>query len=723
MKQATVTGEHTYSVFTTVEHNGENIRTTDDVKTKDPRTLGFCTNQPRDKDHPLATRFLMISVPRPTKPPEDYQYEPGKLFPGEVRKFFHTEQFLLVELMTASRIGVVPDVDMWLFKAIMRRMISILRTWNVLDRRKGYRPVQIMEPYVRYETYVRAIVCARHVPGGVLYNKPYDPRDVAKIAPYMVPTLEIIKHVINMCREELIDEDARIVAMAFCEVCRYNPELTPLENFELEMGDDKLNIPWRRHRNPDFVKSKEQESEPEFLVNLNEICMYGRVDHIAQTLAPRCKGLSVKQVTKILLGLTKRSIRMRNNKRYVRTARPYIGSILKGETVEHDGVAFQPTEEDIMTDCDWVNAATFTNQEERDGSFYLNPSLLWVLQDDVIERAWLLATMHIQYPRGKFISGRIMDDHPDLFEVDIYTDHSIEAYCKLHDFHHPDAPLPRSKGLAITNRAQLTEFEQQLLKRRVLDPASVDRHFDIFDNICKNRGNRFVEIKDLELLAAQRAAYRAGDRSGIFYTDDKVIELYEAYLEKHPELVGPQMRYPSNVVIGRNEGEQDWKRNNQQLASTHDILGQLKDRNIRFRHSMDEQEAMGRIRRSSSSASLASSSQSSSADLTNGTSTRRHHARENDPGRSRDRPLFRRRQGTKRGRRDIGQGRVRVTFVGNRSKRAKRALQRASGGQADRTPDHGGPERMRRAMRNTANHRNVVHATSSTPAPRGRGGQ
>lgn len=647
----------------------------------------------------------MISVPRPTKPPEDYQYDAGKLFPDNVRKFFHTEQFLLVEVMTAARIGVLPDLDMWLFKLVMRRFVSILRSWNVLDPRKGYRPIQIIEPFVRYESEVRAIVCARHVPGGVLYDKPYDPRDVQKIAPYRFNTLEIIKNGINMCREELIDEDARIVASAFCKHCKYDPTLTPLENYEKQLDDSKMAIPWRLHRNGKYDKSNPNNNEAEFLINLNEITMYGRIDTIAQTLAPKCQGLSAKQVAKVLIGLTKRSIRMRNNKRYINCPPNYIKDVIRGGTItdEETGEVIQMTEEVMMDKCGWVPAATFNNQDDRDGRLTLNPSLLWVLQDDVIERAWLLATMHAQYPRGKFISGRIMEDHPDLFEVDIYTDESILNYCQLHDSLHPDAPMPRSKGIAMNHRSKLTNFEQDVLMARILDPTNVEFHRSIFRDICENRAGQFVEVANLELAAAQRAAHNAGDRSGIYYTDEKVIELYEAYMEAHPELERPEtdLRYPSNIVKQREAAEKEWDRNHKQMATTFDILGQLAERNIRFTYSMDEQEKLGRIRRSTSALSLSTSNSS-------------NYSESADPHRSRDVQKSRKRLKTTMGVSTSsrpapprsGAGRGRVTFVrdrisgtSGRGKRVSRARRTSGHAQEiQKTPDHGGPQRLRRAL-------------------------
>lgn len=605
MKNVMVSGTHTYSVFKMVEFEGREIRTTDDVKTKDPRTMGFCTNQPRDKDHPLGSRFLMVSVPRPTKPPEDYQYEPGKLFPSAVKTFFHIEQFLSTELMSAVRVGPVVDIDMFLFKEVTTRVLCVLRTKNIMDTRKGIRPIQIMEPFVRYETYVRAITCARHIPGGILYNKPYDVRDVYKYGPLMFPTLEIIKMMMRMTIDELVDEDARIVATAFCRYCNYDPAQTALQNFERvyrenlqQSAVNRVQIPWRMHRNPGFKPSDPKCEEPEYLLNINEIRMSGRIENIAQVLMPMCRGLSTVQVTKVLTGLTKRSIRMRNNMRYLNMGEGVLCNVVDGIAVDVTQTQEKKVldEEEIMIEAGWVSAGSFSNQEDRLGSYYLNPALLWLLEDNAIDDAWFLATMHGKYPRGKFISGRINADHPDIFDVDTLTDEFIVNYCNYHDQCFPNAPLPRIKGIAMNHCAKLTEAEQDVLISRILDPTE-GHHAEIFKDICTSRNKAFHEIEDLELYAAQRAAHRAGDRSGIYYTDETVARLYDEYMEAHPETPRPSkdLRYPSNIIKQREAAERQWNHNNEQMTSAHDILGKLSQKNLSFNMSIDDQETMERI--------------------------------------------------------------------------------------------------------------------------------
>ena len=630
MKDLLTSGMHSYTVFTQIEHDGRNIRTEDKIKTADPRTRGYCTNVAKDKDHPLGTRFLMVNVPRSNKPPEDYQYDAGKGFPPAVRMCFHTEQFCVVEVLTAIRIGVIPDVDMWLYKVIMRRFITIMRAWNVLDPKKGYRPVQVIEPFVRYETIVRGVVCARHVPGGALYNKPYDAQDVHKIAPYIVPTLEIIKTQLNLNIDEFIDMDLRTIAKAFCKYCRYNPELTPLQNYKQSLAQ-RYTIPYRMQRNPDYqgkTKKKKNryysgtttttttdgthgqqsqqndtdtsDAQPEFLINLNEIRMTGRIDTIAQQLAPFCNGLTAKQVATTLSNLTRRSFKQPGGKRYT-TMPEYMlcDYVIGGKTFpDEEGNDIQLQEDDIKEDNEWLMAGTFTNQDTRSGSFYLNPSILWYLKEDVVERAWLLATMHMNYPRGKFISGHINPDHPDLFEVDIYDDEFIRVFCEIQDSTHPNAPLLRSEGLAVNNRAQLTEFERQVLTVRRLDPTQTD-HTGMFQDICNNRGERFKKIEDLELYAAQRVAWRCGDDTGVYYTDEQVHTNYDAYLKAHSNIKVPDkpLRYPSNIVKQRKDAEVEWASNNAQMATAQDLFQALEERNVSFRKSVDDQEGMSGIRK------------------------------------------------------------------------------------------------------------------------------
>jgi hypothetical protein len=72
---------------------------------------------------------------------------------------------------------VIPDVDLWLFRNVSKRVFHILREWKILEGDRGDRSRQIMAAFVRHQIIVRGVTACRHVPGGALYKVPYRPED------------------------------------------------------------------------------------------------------------------------------------------------------------------------------------------------------------------------------------------------------------------------------------------------------------------------------------------------------------------------------------------------------------------------------------------------------------------------------------------------------------------------------------------------------------------
>lgn len=98
-KNALTQHQHNRSVLKMEDHEGRQFRLQQNIYTDDPRTWAFCTNQPRNKGHALGTRIFQVTLPKPQRPPESYDYPVHPGLSGDTQTFFQLDQALCVEVI------------------------------------------------------------------------------------------------------------------------------------------------------------------------------------------------------------------------------------------------------------------------------------------------------------------------------------------------------------------------------------------------------------------------------------------------------------------------------------------------------------------------------------------------------------------------------------------------------------------------------------------------
>jgi hypothetical protein len=575
--------QHNRTILKQQEVDGDTVRVQVNLHTDDATTWAFCTNQPREKDHPLGSRLFQMTVPKPTHAPEESNFEPGAALANDAKTFFNIEQVLVVEVYTALTIGVIPDVDMWLFNTIIARVYTILRNWNLMGH-KGDRSRQIIESFARHMVILRGITACRHIPGGVLYNVPYDPADVYKIGPYLVCTLEIVFMALHCARGEIIDEDSANTIKAACKMTGYDINMSGFANYKNQKSAGT--IPFKSTT----LKYNQEDTDQQHLshynnrigkemLDLNYLEFEGTLQNIAARIASYTNPpLETFQVEAVLATTLKnKSFSPIDGKCYrVDTKSRMESWIFRGE-VFHDnlsGEAIVATEQLYQVSCDSLVAVEI-DYSKKPGKLYLCPSLVTLFDIEVIERAFNLAAIHAKFPQIKAIKGLVYDEEPDLFKVANWNKKFIDEYVRQIDTRHPDAPVMRKDGIAISTKEMLSDAEQNMLLSVKLDPNRKD-HKEAFENVIKERNTAYRKYDDLELEAAKRVAWRCGTPLDeiVYYTDSEIRRQYDKYCVEHPEVLpedGGNMRYPISVIRQRKENSKQHKRIANQMCDGKDI--------------------------------------------------------------------------------------------------------------------------------------------------------
>lgn len=584
MKAVLTSHQHNRTILKQVEVDGNTVRIQSNMHSDDATTWAYCTNQPRDKNHPLASRMFQLTVPKPILPPEEYQFDPKAAFASDVKTYFRIEQALAVEIYDAIICGVIPDIDMWLPQIVTGRLFSILRNWNVIDCSKGDRSRQIIFAFIRHQIILRGIAACRHVPGGALYKVPYKPVDVHKVGPYLVCTLEIIYLSVHMMMGELIDEDASNVLKACCKLCSYDPEKSAYWNYKNQETADT--IPFKKLFNgkaadmqDDDANNNRRYLKDKWNLDLNMLMLEGTPAQIATRVAPHTNPpLEAFQVESVIFtGLCGKAFPPINGKKYAIETKNRLEAMIYREEpffdVHNPNQAVVFDEESFLMDCKTLVAAEY--HKEKRGMLFFCPSLIPLLDVEVVERAFNLATVCAKYPRQKVLKGIVYDEYPDLFKVSVWNDAFVNSYVNKIDSDHPDAPVPRSEGIAISTKEKLSEMEQNMLLSVQLDPSRQD-HDDAYWNVIQSRSAEFHKIEDWEQEAAERVAHRHGTPLDeiVYYTDREVYKRYLAYCDEHPEAApvdSEDMCYPVSILEKKRKGDETRRLILEQMSKGKDI--------------------------------------------------------------------------------------------------------------------------------------------------------
>ena len=190
--------------------------------------MGGCTNDPPGKiPEALRSRFLMIMCPRITREGHEVIDQFGcppdpimKQKRDEMIHEHHCEQYLICLIHKLIWTKVLCDVNLGVAHTIFRSVIHKLEEEGVAS--KDPRHYTRVENTARTLTIMNAIHICFNTPGGALYKKPFDVRDLFAIEPYLFCTEEIAYFAISLLQDMYINPAERTVAQTLREFTKYS---------------------------------------------------------------------------------------------------------------------------------------------------------------------------------------------------------------------------------------------------------------------------------------------------------------------------------------------------------------------------------------------------------------------------------------------------------------------------------------------------------------------
>jgi hypothetical protein len=568
-KQVIQSGQQSLKLFCLVTVNGKEMRSSRMVVTDNTATNGYCSNQTAEHNSAIGTRVVQKTVTRPPISTEKMTFDPGASAAQDFAIYLHTQQYLVYKVFKAIQVGAIPDIDPWLFQEVSKLMVGILRDQNLIDLNRGMRPLEIMMALLRYKVVCRAIVAVHDVPGGPMYKKPLDESNVAVYGPYLTTTLEMVLECWHWMHEEYIQDDAGNVMRAWMKQVGYDPHKTAYQNY---VTDAKGTIPFQRYpassgpptagaAAPAAASGQGPAGAGDMgaeMINLNFLEFSGSISDLAKKLYPDTAPLMTQDgVEAVLKSLLTRSIKLPRGRKY----RPVLQSYLFANHRNQVG-----REEDMMEPC--VNMEAAQVQAMRPHlKVRICPLFLDFLNVDAIKSAFYQCTMCGTFPIQKTMTGLVMEQEPDIFMVENWTQAWRDEYVRLLDNLAPHAPVKRRDGVAIDQMSALTSTERTLLFGQSMDPRRTD-HKLVYKNVIDARIHNLYVVRDWDLEAAEKQYLACGlplDQSKTHARTDAFIRrAYDEYLLVHPgDAPAPETltNYPEDLLFERNYRNQIHEQN------------------------------------------------------------------------------------------------------------------------------------------------------------------
>jgi len=192
--------------------------------------MGGCTNDPPGKiPEALRSRFLMIMCPQIVRDGHEVIDQFGSkpirelsLKKDEMVKEHHIEQYLICLVHKLIWTKVLSDVNLSLAHTIFRNVLGHLDKEGIGT--KDPRHYTRLENTARTLTIMHAIEIVINTPGGALFNKPFELRDLFALEEYLFCTEEIAFFTISLLQDMYINPAERNMALVLsASIAHYPP--------------------------------------------------------------------------------------------------------------------------------------------------------------------------------------------------------------------------------------------------------------------------------------------------------------------------------------------------------------------------------------------------------------------------------------------------------------------------------------------------------------------
>lgn len=520
-----------------IASDGSKSRSTQTYTTDQFFSYACVTNLPVEPKEALMSRFFTVVMKDVGVSVHDKQFDVNGLVKEDAMNYFRWNEYHSAAVRKAAMCGaIMPDVDLTLFKEISARMIEYLELIQAIPKDGGFRPQEIMVPYLRQLVYQRAIICTWDVPGGPHFNEPYQLRQIQSIQPYCYVDLQSILFTWTLLGSQYVDGNNSAVIQGACSAVGIQWD-DGTSGYDIFARKGDREIPFRLRSNHSYKQGKGMEKD-KFLIDLDYITIRGNSYHgICERIAeftPESNKLFAVDVDGIFQQL---STKMMEPPRGGYKPLPYgISEFMHCYVNEEQKRAFDmhgnlcdPSTTPnfkVYTDADWparqvgdekvmLHVVEIEKSSGRNGfcKIHIAPWAMQQFKELVILDAFEKATMSPTFPQTKMISGWTHHSNPSLFQTFNYSkDNFVYRFSqKLAQAEERPKGCTRMDGITFPRHEFITTDEAKMLfDEPLVHHTDKNARSSVYKAEITRRSEPYVLINDLEYHSTLLQHVRCG---------------------------------------------------------------------------------------------------------------------------------------------------------------------------------------------------------------------
>lgn len=428
--------------------NGDRQRTFIMYTTDHYMSEACVTNQIVEKTEALMSRYFTMVMKDVGLSVNDKQFKVDSFIKKQGQLRLQWNEYHSAAGKKAAMCGaIVPDVDFTLMRDVSSQMIEWLEQAGAIPKDSGYRPQEIIEPFLRQMIYHRAILLTWDIPSAPHYNKRYNLRQIQDMQPHLSPTLQQILFCWTLLCSQYVNSDKSIVISAILKALSLNwTEGTTA--YDMFVNQKKAQLPFRRRYNTAHKPVEGADDDDRYLIDLNYVTIEGSsLEKCCETISeymPVNNRICATDVVGIIRVLADTTVQPPRNGYKLLPAGTAQKHHCKRPT-DRDGVlewtkvrVQMPGEEPReMTEEDWPPMRPLNEKYvmhvaeiEKVGhkgkvKVHVAPWALFKFKEEIILTAFHNVTMNPNFPRQKMITGWTRPEDPAVFQTRDYTEPTL----------------------------------------------------------------------------------------------------------------------------------------------------------------------------------------------------------------------------------------------------------------------------------------------------------
>ena len=495
--------------------DGSTQRGTRNYVTDDYSSMACVTNNGVEPTGALTSRFFCLVMKDVGVGVLETMFDVQKKVKGNTREYVHLIEYHCASAKKAAMCGAIQkDVNMDLWQDVCNRMIEYLEKNGLIPKDKGYRPMQIMVPFLRQYVYHRAAMLTWNIPGAPHYNQPYDVSQIQTMQRFLYVDLQTILFIWTLLGSQYVDGDNGEVLGAAVRLAGIRDWADGVSAYDMYVNRRGEHMPFRRYINPAYLEEQKRarqnalsggggggddgpamDKRDKWMLDLNYVTVEGQsYDMICQQISEKTNSfhrIAPIDVKGILSTLAK-SDPMQPPRNGYKPQPEGSFDRLHGLRIQPDGqwtkAAFDGKvyeEDDVpplkpITENMTIPAVIIEKPDRLNGRWkvHVAPWAIEHFREKIIVEAFNHVVMTPSHPRKKMLVGWTYPRDPSVFQVMNYAkEGAVERLCEHYAAAEGDRPegYTRKDGVIFARYqyntpSELIELSEQMQGVKYVQP-------------------------------------------------------------------------------------------------------------------------------------------------------------------------------------------------------------------------------------------------------------